>query len=110
MNRERLAERLPALLNGLYRWLALQAAKRWVSLMLIAGIMVMDLSLPWQGWSFTVRALLDEPCHQATGLICLGTITRFRGLYCWPRPTKKPPGSAVVLFGAAATVCWPVTG
>jgi hypothetical protein len=60
MNREGLAGRLRALLNGLYRWLALQAAKRWVSLMLIAGIMVMDLSLPWQGWSFTVRAHEDR--------------------------------------------------
>jgi hypothetical protein len=85
MNREGLAGRLPALLNGLYRWLALQAAKRWVSLVLIVGIMVVDLSLPWQEWSFTIRALLDEPCHQATGLICLGAITRFRGRPPSPR-------------------------
>ena len=70
---------LPSPLNGLYGALASLAARRWVSLILIAGIVVMDRSLPWQGWSFTVRALLDEPCHVATGLICLGAITRFRG-------------------------------
>jgi hypothetical protein len=81
------------LLNGLYRWLALQAAKRWVSLVLIAGIVAVDLSLPWQRWSFTVRALLDEPCHQATGLICLGAITRFRG---------RPPSPR---FGWAMLIC-----
>jgi len=71
--------RLSSSLTALYWWLASRAAWRWVSLILIACILPVDLALPWQGWSFTVRAVLDEPCHQATGLICLGAITRFPG-------------------------------
>jgi membrane-bound metal-dependent hydrolase YbcI (DUF457 family) len=93
MNCGSLTRRLLMLLNGLYRWLALQAARRRVSLALIVGIVAVDLSLPWQGWSFLVRALLDEPCHQATGLICLGAITRFRG---------SPPSPR---FGWAMLIC-----
>jgi hypothetical protein len=85
--------RLLPWLTGLYIWLASHAARRWVSLVLIACILPVDLALPWQGWSFTVRALLDEPCHQATGLICLGAITRFRG---------RPPDPR---FGAAMLIC-----
>jgi hypothetical protein len=76
--------RLSSSLIALYGWLASHVARRWVSLSLIGCILSVDLALPWQGWGFTVRALLDEPCHQATGLICLGAITRFRG--CPPDP------------------------
>jgi hypothetical protein len=79
--------------NELYRWLASQAAKRWVSLALVTCVMVVDLGLPWQGWGFGARALVDEPCHQATGLVCLGAITRFRG---------RPPSPG---FGWAMLVC-----
>jgi len=85
--------RLSSSLTALYGWLASHAARGWVSLVLIAGILSVDLALPWQGWSFTVRALLDEPCHQATGLICLGAITRYRG---------RPPDPR---FGWAMLVC-----
>jgi inner membrane protein len=80
-------------LHVLYLWLASYVARRRVSLCLIVAILAVDLALPWQGWSFTVRALLDEPCHQATGLICLGTITRFRG---------RPPDPR---FGWAMLIC-----
>jgi inner membrane protein len=80
-------------LTALYRWLASHVARRWVSVILIACILAVDLALPWQGWSFTVRALLDEPCHQATGLICLGAVTRFRG---------RPPDPR---FGWAMLIC-----
>ena len=80
-------------LIALYGWLASRAARRWVSLVLIACILSVDMALPWQGWSFTVRAGLDEPCHQATGLICLGAMTRFRG---------SPPDPR---FGWAMLIC-----
>lgn len=85
--------RLPSSLTAFYGWLASRVARRWVSLVLIACILPVDLALPWQGWGFTVRALLDEPCHQATGLVCLGAITRFRG---------RPPDPR---FGWAMLVC-----
>jgi inner membrane protein len=73
--------------DGLLRWLAKLAAKRWVSLALIVGILIVDLVIPWAGWSylprwqglsFVPRAFVDEPCAVATALIVLGAITRFR--------------------------------
>lgn len=85
--------RLSSSLTALYGWLVSRAARRWVSLILIACILSVDMALPWQGWGFTVRALLDEPCHQATGLICLGATTRF-----WGRPPDPR-------FGWAMLVC-----
>jgi inner membrane protein len=86
------ARRLPSP-NGLYGRLASLAARRWASLILIGAIVAMDRSLPWQGWGFAVRASLDEPCHVATGLVCLGAITRFRG---------RPPAPG---FGWAMLIC-----
>lgn len=74
--------------DGLLRWLARLAAKRGVSLALIAAIVIVDLAIPWagsgyvprwQGLSFVPRAFVDEPCAVATALIVLGAITRFRG-------------------------------
>lgn len=74
--------------DGLLRWLARLAAKRTVSLALIAAILIVDLVIPWtglsqlprwQGLSFVPRALVDEPCAVATALVVLGAITRFRG-------------------------------
>jgi inner membrane protein len=73
---------------GLLRWLARLAAKRRVSLALIAAIVIVDIAIPWAGWgylprwqglSFVPRAVIDEPCAVATALILLGAITRFRG-------------------------------
>jgi inner membrane protein len=87
------ARQRPSSLTALYGWLASHVARRWVSIILIACILLVDLALPWQGWSFMVRALLDEPCHQATGLICLGALTRFRG---------RPPDPR---FGWAMLIC-----
>jgi hypothetical protein len=63
----------------MYGWLAWHSDKRWASVILIVGILAVDLGFPWQRWGFTARALLDEPCHLATGLICLGAVTRFLG-------------------------------
>jgi inner membrane protein len=85
--------RPPSSLTRLYEWLVSHGAKRSVSLILVVAILTVDLGLPWQGWSFTVRALLDEPCHQATGLICLGALTRCRG---------RPPDPR---FGWAMLIC-----
>jgi hypothetical protein len=85
--------RLLPWLTGLYMWLGSQVARRWVSLILVVPVLAVDLGLPWQGWGFTVRAVLDEPCHLATGLICLGAIARFRGHLPDPR------------FGWAMLIC-----
>jgi inner membrane protein len=74
--------------DGLLRWLARLAAKRGVSLALVAAIVIADLAIPWAGWGylprsqglgFVPRAFVDEPCAVATALIVLGAITRFRG-------------------------------
>jgi inner membrane protein len=74
--------------DGLLRWVARLAAKRGTSLTLIAAILIVDLAIPWAGWSymprwqglsFVPRAFVDEPCAVATALIVLGAITRFRG-------------------------------
>ena len=56
--------------EGLLGRLARLAARRWVSLALIAAILTVDLAIPWPGsgyllrWealSFVPRALVDEP-------------------------------------------------
>jgi inner membrane protein len=74
--------------DGPLRWLARLAAKRGVSLALVAAIVIVDVAIPWAGWgylprwqglSFVPRAFVDEPCAVATALIVLGAITRFRG-------------------------------
>jgi inner membrane protein len=74
--------------DGLMSSLATLASKRGVSLALIAAIVIVDLAIPWAGWSylprwqglsFVPRALVDDPCAVATALIVLGAITRFRG-------------------------------
>lgn len=76
------------------RWLARLVAKRGVSLALVGGILIVDLAIPWAGWSylprwqglsFVPRAFVDEPCAVATGLIILGAITRFRAAPPGPR-------------------------
>jgi hypothetical protein len=65
--------------DGLLRWLARLVSKRGVSLALIAAIVTVDHTIPWQGMSFVPRALIDEPCAVATALVVLGAITRLRG-------------------------------
>jgi hypothetical protein len=74
--------------DGLLGCLARLVSKRGVSLALIAAILIVDLAIPWAGWSylprwqglsFLPRALVDEPCAVATALLVLGAITRFRG-------------------------------
>jgi hypothetical protein len=61
------------------RWLAKLVSKRAVSLALIAAVVTVDHTVPWQGMSFVPRALVDEPCAVATALVVLDAITRFRG-------------------------------
>ena len=98
--------------DGLLGWLARLAAKRGVSLALIAAILIVDIAIPWTGWSymprwqglsFVPRAFVDEPCAVATALIVLGAITRFRGappgpkfgwsLLAWSVSGRVKPGS-----------------
>lgn len=93
MSLAKAGRRLWSSLRGSYGWLAWHAARRWVSILLISGILAADFGFHWQGWGFTMRALLDEPCHLATGLICLGALTRFLG---------RPPG---LRFGWAMLIC-----
>ena len=52
---------------------------RWASLALIVAIILVDLVLLSRSFGFAARALMDEPCHFATAVIVLGTITRWRG-------------------------------
>lgn len=96
MSPKKSMRRLPSSQHGLYEWLAWHSARRRVSVVLIVGILAVDLGFRWQGWGFMVRALLDEPCHQATGLICLGAITRFRG-----RPPDLRFGLAMLIASNA---------
>ena len=65
-----------------------------ISFALIAAIVIVDLAIPWAGWSymprwqglsFVPRAIVDEPCAVATALIVLGAITRFRGAPPYPK-------------------------
>jgi hypothetical protein len=48
---------LPVYQDGLLRWLARLVSKRGVSLALIAVIVTVDHTIPWQGMSFVPRAL-----------------------------------------------------
>jgi hypothetical protein len=65
--------------DGLLKCLTRLASLRAVSLALVAAVAVTDLTIPWHGWGFVPRALVDEPCHLATALVVLGAITRVRG-------------------------------
>ena len=69
----------PARQDGVLSWLANLAALRTVSLVLVIAIVTTDLAIPWQGFGFVTRALVDEPCALATALLVLGAITRVRG-------------------------------
>ncbi|HEX6448992.1 MAG TPA: hypothetical protein VF060_05990 [Trebonia sp.] len=61
------------------RWLTRLVANRGVSLALVAAVVIVDFTIPWQGMSFVPRAMVDEPCAAATALVVLGGLTRFRG-------------------------------
>lgn len=74
-------------LNGAAARLARLSANRWLSLGLGVAIAGVDLMLLSHPFGFAARALLDEPCHLATGLVVLGTVTRWRG---------RPPGTPFV--------------
>jgi hypothetical protein len=69
---------------------------RWGSLALVAAIVLVDLVLLSRSFGFAARALMDEPCHFATAVIVLGTITRWR---------DRPPGRPFIwsmLFASVA--------
>ena len=65
--------------DALLNWLARLAARRTVSLVLVVAIVITDRTIEWHGFSFVLRAMVDEPCHLATALVVLGAITRVRG-------------------------------
>jgi hypothetical protein len=65
--------------DGLLRWLARLVANRGVSLALVAAVVIVEFTIPWQEMNFVPRALADETCHVATALVVLGALTRFRG-------------------------------
>jgi hypothetical protein len=69
----------PVSLPGMLTRIPSLAVSRVVSLVLVAGIVVVDYASGWHGMGFVARGLLDEPCHLATTLIILGALTRVRG-------------------------------
>jgi hypothetical protein len=91
--RQPLAARRDGLLNSLTSLASLRA----VSLALVAAVAVTDLTIPWHGWGFVPRALVDEPCHLATALVVLGAITRVRGFPPTPWFTWTMLSSSVLI-------------
>jgi len=69
---------MPVYQDGLLGWLARFVANRGLSLALVAAVVIVDFTIPWQGMSFVPRALVDESCAVATALVVLGALTRFR--------------------------------
>ena len=69
---------MPVYQDGLQRWLARFVANRGVSLALVAAVVIVDFTIPWQGISIVPRTMVDESCAVATALVLLGALTRFR--------------------------------
>ena len=77
--------------DALLNWLARLASRRTVSLALVGAIVIADLTIQWHGFSFVLRAMVDEPCHLATAFVVLGAITQSEALHrtrssagrCW---------------------------
>jgi hypothetical protein len=82
-------------LNEAAAWLAGFSGNRWCSLALVAAIVVTDTVLLSRSFGFAARALMDEPGHLATGIVVLGTITRWRG---------RPPGQPFIWAMLIASV------
>jgi hypothetical protein len=72
-------------LGSFLQWLGEQAAKRWVSVLLACYSFTIDWLSGWHGMNFGLRGLLDEPAHEATALVILGTMVRWRGSVPGPR-------------------------
>ena len=77
--------RLTGKTTRLLRWLARNAAKRPVGVVLALYAFGTDWLTGWHGMNFAMRGLLDEPAHLATALIILGALVRFRGSVPDPR-------------------------
>jgi hypothetical protein len=80
-------------------WLVDFSRSRWWSLALVAAIVLCDSLLLSRSFGFAARALMDEPCHLATAVIVLGTITRWRG-----RPPSRPFTWAMLFASVAIDV------
>jgi membrane-bound metal-dependent hydrolase YbcI (DUF457 family) len=76
---------VPLRLDKATDWVVRFSRNRWGSLTLIAAIVAVDAVLLSRSFGFAARALMDEPCHLATAVIVLGTITRWRG-----HPPSRP--------------------
>ena len=71
--------------EGLLRWIARQAAKRPIGILLAAYVFGTDWLIAWHGLGFTLRGIIDEPAHLATAVVVLGAITRFCGSLPGPK-------------------------
>jgi len=85
----------PARPEGVPGRLARIAAARGASLIMLAGIALVDILVPWQTYGFVPRGLVAEPCHLANVAIVLGAVSRWRG---------RPPGPWVVWTMLSAAV------
>lgn len=65
---------MPVYQDGLQRWLARFVANRGVSLALVAAVVIVDFTIPWQGMSIVPRTMVDESCAVATALVVLGAL------------------------------------
>ena len=65
---------MPVYQDGLLGWLARFVANRGLSLALVAAVVIVDFTIPWQGMSFVPRALAKICSMRGTESSC-----------CWPR-------------------------
>jgi hypothetical protein len=85
---------MPVHHDGLLRWLARLVANRWVSLALVAAVVIVDFTIPWQGMRSVPRAMV----WIVVVLIVATVVARY-----WSQRAKTPAASAAVsiLAGAA---------
>jgi hypothetical protein len=90
---------MPVHHDGPLRWLARLVANCGISFSLVAAVVIVDFTIPWQGIGSVPRAIVDEPCHVAISLVILGTLTRFRGT-----PPDPKFGWSMLAYSTAATL------
>jgi hypothetical protein len=62
----------------LFAWVAVTAAKRWVSVLLALYAFATDWVIQTRNTTFVTLGLLDEVAHLATALVILGALVRVR--------------------------------
>lgn len=90
----RLRDARGAALTG---WLIRSSSHRGICMGMVAAIAITDRLVHQQQLAFVPRALMDEPCHLATAVVVLGTVTRWRG-----RPPS--PWFAWAMLSASALI------